>query len=373
VTSVAAPATGYLDDVAMIARVLALIDAGTTELGPRVGRVPIRNYVEPARLEREIALLRRLPVPFCPSAVIAEPGSFHARSAAGVPIVVVRDRAGALRAFRNSCRHRSTQLTAGSGCATSLVCPFHGWVYALDGSLSAIPHAAGFPGVDRADRGLVPVACIEHAGLVWVDQEGPGSFDGVRALPGLTEGQILVQQGEIPVAGNWKVLVEGFLEGYHIRATHKTTFLPFGYDNTTVVQHHGQHSRVAFPFRRVEALRDLPPEQWHVAGVLTVVDHVFPNAIVARLTAHTALVVIEPDGIGHTRLITYKVAEPDAAGGVPEAVTRDISFVELGLVEDRAMAEAVQRGLAGRTADVLFGQFESALTHFHDGLAAHLD
>jgi phenylpropionate dioxygenase-like ring-hydroxylating dioxygenase large terminal subunit len=253
------------------------------------------------------------------------------------------------------------------------VCPFHGWVYALDGSLSHIPHEYGFPGVDRAQRGLVPVACTERAGVIWVDQAGDGSFASVESLGGLREGLILVSRDDIGVAGNWKVLTEGFLEGYHIRATHRSTFLPFGYDNTTVIEHQGPHSRVTFPFRRVEALRDVPPEQWQIDGALTVVDHIFPNAIIARLTAHTALVVVEPDGIDRSILVTYKLAAPDATGGVSETVRRDIAFVETGLLEDRAMAEGVHRGLVARNEDVVFGRYESALTHLHAGLAAALD
>jgi phenylpropionate dioxygenase-like ring-hydroxylating dioxygenase large terminal subunit len=372
-TSVVGRATGYLDDVAVLARVLDHLDAGTMDLGPTVGRVPVAHYLDPVRLDRELGLMRRQPVPFCPSAVVAGPGSFHARQAAGVPIVVVRDRHGQVRAFRNSCRHRGTALASGSGSATAFVCPFHGWVYALDGSLSHIPHEYGFGGIARADRGLVPVACTERAGLIWIDQDGAGSFASVATIPGLTQGQILVSRTDIPVAANWKVLTEGFLEGYHIRATHSATFLPFGYDTTTVVEHQGPHSRVSFPFRRVAALRDLPRDQWRVDGTLTVVDHVFPNAIIARLAAHTALVVVEPAGIDRSSLVTYKVAGPDAGGEVPEAVHRDIAFVETGLLEDRAMAEAVQRGLATRVGDVVFGRFESALTHLHAGLAAALD
>jgi phenylpropionate dioxygenase-like ring-hydroxylating dioxygenase large terminal subunit len=373
VASVVTPKTGYLDDVALIARVLEHLAAGTTDVGPTTGRVPIAHYLDPARFDRELELMRRRPVPFCPSAAVSEPGSFHARDAAGVPIVVARDREGRIRAFRNSCRHRGTAFASGSGCVNSFVCPFHGWVYALDGSLAHIPHDYGFPQVDRAERGLVQVACTERAGVIWVDQSGDDSFASVESVPGLREGQILVSRTDVPVAGNWKVLTESFLEGYHIRATHRSTFLPFGYDNTTVLEHQGPHSRITFPFRRVEALRDLPPEQWDVEGALTVVDHIFPNAIIARLTAHTALVVVEPDGLDRSVLVTYKLAAPDATGGVPDSVHRDIAFVEVGLTEDRAMAEAVQRGLAGRNSDVVFGRYESALTHFHAGLAAALD
>lgn len=372
------PPSAYLDPVALVARVLAHADAGTTDLGPRTGRVPVAHYNDPGRLAAECELLRRVPVPFCPSAALPDPGSFVARQAAGVPLIAVRGRDGQARVFRNSCRHRGTALAEGTGCAHSFVCPFHGWVYGIDGSLSHVPDAYGFEGIDLAGRGLAPVPCLEQAGLVFVQQEpddpatGTTTFASVASQPGLTDGQVLVETERIEVEANWKVLTEGFLEGYHIRQTHRTSFYPLGYDNLTVVEHLGRHSRVTFPFRRVETLREIPPEDWQLGHALTSVDHLFPNAILARLTAHTACVVVEPLSQTRTALDIFKIAPPGPAGEIPVAVRRDIAFVEAGLLEDRAMAEGVQRGFAARTDDVVFARFESALTHLHEGLAAAL-
>jgi phenylpropionate dioxygenase-like ring-hydroxylating dioxygenase large terminal subunit len=375
VTDLSDPSAGptpYLDPVALVARILHHVDAGTTDLGPRVGRVPVAHYVDASRLSAELDLLRRLPVPFCPSAALREPGSFVAREAAGVPLVAVRGRDGLARVFRNACRHRGTAVAEGAGCAHSFVCPFHGWVYALDGSLSHAPDDYGFEGIDLTQRGLTPVPSLERAGLVFVQQEGAATFGSIHDVPGLADDQVVVGRERIPVAGNWKLLVEGFLEGYHIRQTHKTTFFPMGYDNLTVVEHHGRHNRVTFPFRRVESFRDTPPDQGQLGKALTIVDHVFPNAVLARLTAHNAFIVIEPVSRTQTILDITKVAVPAPDGTIPDAVHRDIAFVEIGLAEDRAMAEGVQRGFAARGEDVVFARFESALTHFHEGLAAEL-
>lgn len=370
-TAVAAPPSCYLDEVQVIERVLAHIDAGTTDEGPRTGRVPIEHYLDPDRYAAEVAMLRRLPIPFCPSRALPQPGSYHARDAAGVPIVAVRDNDGQVHAYRNSCRHRGTPVVEGSGCARALVCPFHGWVYALNGSLSHVPHIEGFPGLDPSARGLVPVACQERGGLIWVNQAAD-DFEAVSTVPGLTASQVLVEHITMTVAGNWKVLTEGFLEGYHIRATHPTTFLPFGYDNLTVLEQNGPHNRLTFPFRRIETLREQPRDTWNIDGLVTQLDHVFPNAVMARLSSHTALVVIEPLDVGRTALEVYKMATPATDGSVPENARRDMEFVENGLREDRAMAEGVQRGLSCRNDDVLFARYESALTHLHEELDAAL-
>ncbi len=69
---------------------------------------------------------------------------------AGVPIIVIRDTAGHLRAFANSCRHRGTQLLEGEGNCGRIACPFHSWTYALDGRLIGAPKMGHTRDFDKA-------------------------------------------------------------------------------------------------------------------------------------------------------------------------------------------------------------------------------
>src|SRR5215471_4194523 len=157
--------TKAMDDQAVAQRVLDHIANGTTDLGDEVWREPVANYRSPARLKAEIeVVLRRTPTVFCPSAALPEVGSYVAREAAGIPIVVVRGPDGQVRAFRNSCRHRGMQVATGSGCARAFVCRYHGWTYNLEGKLRHIPHEEGFPGFDKEAHPLVPVAAEERTG-----------------------------------------------------------------------------------------------------------------------------------------------------------------------------------------------------------------
>ncbi len=365
---------GFLTDGALIERILDHLDRGTTDLSDSIWCEPVANYRSADRLRREIeVVLQRQPVPFCPSVALPANGSYVARVAGGTPIVAMRGDDGVVRAFRNSCRHRGTALVDGHGCARSLVCPFHGWVYRLDGALRHVPDQYGFPGLDRASNGLVPVATAEGQGVVFVDQSAT-EIDAVT-LAGLPEvlgaDQELLGTNEDVIDVNWKVFLEGFLEGYHIKATHRQTFFPFGYDNVNVVEHCGRHSRVTFPFRRIEALRDVPPAERRLDGMLTTVQHIFPNVIVARLSHHTSMVVLEPISVDQTAIVSYLLANRRGeASGTQEAratqAARDTDFVRVGLKEDREMARAVQRGLASGANDALqFGRFEGAIVHFH--------
>jgi phenylpropionate dioxygenase-like ring-hydroxylating dioxygenase large terminal subunit len=369
---------GFLTDPEVAARVLQHVRDRTTDVGREVWREPVENYRSPVRFDREIeAVLRRWPVPFCPSAALSEPGSYVAREAAGTPLIVVRGQDGRVRAFRNACRHRGNQLAEGSGCARSFVCRYHGWTYRLDGALAHVPHAHGFPGLDESALGLVPVACEERLGLVFVTQE-PGAAGAASALEGLptlvTPEQRLLASSQNEVGVNWKVFLEGFIEGYHIRATHPKSFYPYGYDNLNVVEQCGANSRVTYPFRRIEALADVAPDARRVDGLLTYVYHLFPNALVTVLSHHTNLVVLEPLAVDRTRLVTYGLTNRGAGSGDAAAARRDAEFVNAtGAKEDLEIVLAIQRGLgSGANEFFTFGHFEAALAHFHQTLNAVL-
>ena len=118
--------------------------------------------------DAELAVLRRVPMAFCPSAALPEAGSYIARTTVGTPLLVVRGSDGIVRGFRNACRHRGMKLADGEGCARAFACPYHAWTYGLDGSLRHVPGEAGFPGLDKETHGLVPVTVHEKGGIVFV-------------------------------------------------------------------------------------------------------------------------------------------------------------------------------------------------------------
>ncbi|HXK26030.1 MAG TPA: SRPBCC family protein [Myxococcota bacterium] len=358
-------------------RILGHIEAGTTDVGEGVWREPVSHYRSEERLRAEQGVLRRLPSPFCPSVALPEVGSFLARDAAGTPLLAVRGADRRVRVFRNACRHRGTQVAEGTGCSAAFRCRYHGWTYALDGSLRQVPHEHGFPGLDRERHGLVSVAAQERHGLVWVTQEPQvsGAESALDVVPELLgKDQRLFAAREFTVPANWKVLMEGFLEGYHIRATHPQSFYPFGFDNLNLVETFGPHSRVTFPFQRIRKLAALPPEERRVAGALTFVYQLFPNAVVVVLSHHTILVALEPVSTRETRFLSWSLtnrpagSETDSDGKL--AAERDAAFVnQTGGAEDIAVACSIQKGIESGANDAfLFGRFEAALAHFHRGL-----
>src|SRR4051812_24110407 len=81
---------------------------------------------------------------------VRAPGSYFAASVGPIPVLLVRDDGGQLRAFLNACRHRGAPVATGSGSACALRCNYHGWVYRLDGSLARAAGVGEPEGFDPA-------------------------------------------------------------------------------------------------------------------------------------------------------------------------------------------------------------------------------
>ena len=370
----------FMSDSDVVDRVLSHVKNKTTDRGEDVWREPVENYRSEDRLARERAMFKKTPTAFCPSVALAKTGDFIARNAAGTPLIVVRGKDGKARAFINACRHRGTELVSGAGCAGAFVCPYHGWSYGLDGALLGVPHEDGFPDLNKLESGLTEVGVIEEHGIIYVVQDGAPEAVA-HMLEGLPEilkpDQIVFDQSEIIVEANWKLHLESFLEGYHIKMAHSKTFFPFGYDNLNVIEFCGPHGRVTFPFRRIEKLADVAPEDRQVSDKLTYLNHLYPNVVLAELSHHRSLGIIEPLDVTCTKITTFHMTKstdnPDTEA-VLEAAKRDLAFVNgTGQKEDIAMVEGIQRSLYSEAnKEFTFGHFEPAIVHFHQQMAQML-
>jgi len=369
-------------DAELLDHILNHIDNGTTDLGDEDWCEPVENYTSQSRFDAERRLMRRLPIPFCPVVALPEAGSYVARASAGVPLVVVRGLDGSIRAFRNACRHRGMQLADGSGCTKIFRCNYHGWAYRLDGRLEYVPHEHGFPDLDKDSNGLVPVHTVEvHSGLVFVTQDEPVGLGALESLPELlTENQVLFDSSESVEDINWKLTAEGTLEGYHIKPTHPESFYPYGYDNLNVIEMQGPNSRVCFPFRRIEKLRDAPRENLSLDRMVTLVHRIFPFASINRLSQHCGMSFAEPESPTRTRYFNYKLTlpKPNGSAATEEDLARakkDAAFLsDTGNQEDAKVVSDIQAAMSsGANTHYRFGRFESAIHHLHSNLARYLE
>jgi phenylpropionate dioxygenase-like ring-hydroxylating dioxygenase large terminal subunit len=370
--------TPLLSDTAVVQKIFDHIDNATTDKGDKTWKEPVEHYLSKKRISDELKILQRRTIVFCPSGAFAKPGDYVSRDVAGIPLIAVRGLDGTIRAFRNACRHRGVQLVNGHGCARALVCPYHGWAYSLDGSLRSIPHEHGFPDIDKATRGLVPVACVEINGLVYINQDPQADIkNDVLSVPKLMpDGHRLLSSDSLIIQANWKLYIESALEGYHIRQTHKATFFPVQYDNLTVVEAFGENSRVAFPYQAIEGLRNnTKGADISADGRLTYVYHLFPNVLISTFPGCMQVVVIEPIDESTTRQHTYLVTGIDENDTeLLDSVVEGQKFAAKGAIEDQQIVLSAQRGLLSGANEYLeFGLFESAIGRLHTHLAREIE
>ncbi len=153
--------------------------------------------------------------------------AWTARLVGGMPVLFVRGKGGELRAFLNVCRHRASPLCEdGETHAGSLIrCPYHSWLYQLDGSLARASGVGSPDGFDVADYSLKPVRLAVWRRIVFVcfDDSAPSLDLGplVRAIdayPLESMELALSESNERPF--NWKVLLENYSENYHTPFVH---------------------------------------------------------------------------------------------------------------------------------------------------------
>jgi choline monooxygenase len=163
---------------------------------------------------------------------VGAPGQYLTATVGFEPILVVRGHDGELRAFHNVCRHRGTTLLTETGtCGKSIICPYHGWNYALDGRLTGVPFRAGFPDEVPVDRlGLKPVRVDTWERLVFVNVSGdaPPLLEYLEEIPTRLQGIDMsrAQRGhelDDTLDVNWKILVENGMEDYHLPIAHRKT------------------------------------------------------------------------------------------------------------------------------------------------------
>lgn len=184
-------------------------------------------YLNAEIFTREQALIFRRNWVFAGhSCEIPKPGDYLTGDVGGAPLIVLRDRAGQVRALHNVCRHRGSAIcTAEHGNVQRLVCPYHSWSYDLDGSLYGAPHAGD--GFDKAGHGLKRAHAGEFAGLIFVNlAEQPTPFAALRdhLAPildpqGMAQGRIAVQRDYV-LDVNWKLVVENNRECMHCPTNH---------------------------------------------------------------------------------------------------------------------------------------------------------
>ena len=357
----------------------ALADAlarGEAAMGERIVRLPASSYVDAHRFVAEKErLFERFPLLLGPSALLPHPNQAVIHDDYGVPLIISRDGDGHVRVFANVCRHRGTRLldAAGPVPATRIVCPYHAWAYRADGRLASLPRAECFPGFDKEENGLREFASIESGGLIWFARDPKADFGDAEALaPDLDAfglaGLHLYRRRTHTVAANWKLVIDAFLESYHVQRLHAATIANFFADGITVADQIGIHQRAAVG--RADYLSEIDRDDWPaLRRAVTYTYQLFPNSVVIVSPDYINLLVVMPQSVGETRVEDFMLIPEEPQTNEAEAHWRKSwELLDGGTFgeEDFGAAALGQRGLASGMIDqIILGTLEDGVVHFH--------
>lgn len=218
--------------------------------------VPTWVYTSEKRLEEELhKVWYRSWQVVCRIEEVPKAGDYFEYTIGNQSFLIVRGEDDVLRAFRNACRHRGTQLKKGSGNAQDITCSFHAWCWSLKGELQNIPDRQLFPNATDTAYRLREVACESWAGFVFINPD-PARAVPLRSYLGRVADDVDVYHMEryratmhasIPLECNWKVAIEAFLEAYHVSFTHPQ-IVAYLDDVNTTHEVFGDHSRMIVPY-----------------------------------------------------------------------------------------------------------------------------
>ena len=360
-----------------------LLPEGGTRAERGITHVDAAAYTSPERHRAEQErIFSRAALVIAPSALLPERNMAVAHDGFGKPLLIARDATGEAHVFLNVCTHRGTRLVEGAEPvrAPRLVCPYHAWSYALDGRLTGLPRPDAFPGLDKSAFGLKRLPTREAGGLIWFSFDQTADFARADELGhdfdafGLS-GLHLFRRRTHDVPANWKLIMDAFLESYHVQRLHAATIGPFFKDGVSTGDKFGPHQRSAVG-REIDpqAVRAL---DWPtLRRAITYTYQMFPGTVLIVSPDYVNLMILMPQA--HDRVLVEDfmlIPEPPATDKALRHWEKSWNLLDGGVFasEDFRAAALGQQGLAsGALERVTLGTLETGIRIFHDEVEAHL-
>jgi phenylpropionate dioxygenase-like ring-hydroxylating dioxygenase large terminal subunit len=367
------------DQVEQTRKLLSYLDTRTTAMAGGVYRNNVTDYICRDQLERERETFFRRGALFVGlSGLLPKPGDYMAHDYAGVPMLLVRRRDGVAAAYLNVCRHRGARVAEGCGNARAFSCPYHSWTYGLDGRLMSRPDERSFSDVERATLGLRELPLVEKYGMIWV-RPTPGEPIDVDAMLAGAErdmaaygfaGWYHYETRTLVQRSNWKLVVDTFLETYHLSSLHPRTVSPILYTNLTTFDPFGLNLRLISPRRTIDQMRDQAEDDWNLIPYSAVIYILFPNTVFIVQGDHVETWHVFPSGDSPDESVMYislYTPEPTTTDSAKRHWDRNFDLLMATVEkEDFPLSAGVQRGFhSGAQDHIVFGRNEPGLQHYH--------
>ena len=373
----------------MLRRLVAHIETGTADLTEEPSYVPASSYTDMTRFAAERRVFLDTPLLAGLSVEIPEPGDRLLFDEAGPPIIVVRVPDGSVKAYLNICPHRGSRLVNDCRSTRSFQCPFHAWLFSLDGMLLRRPRADGFEGASEPLRKLIAVPVAEWAGLIFVSANPGGPDIDVRAF--LDELAPVVEAMELEKAAlvrsekldvvetNWKLAMDTFCESYHVPAVHGKSLGDQVVPYVTIDDLFGTHGRYIGPGKQLVELVGKPEAEWPKSHY-SAVHYIFPNttftytdSIDGETPVFTLFRLFPGREIGQTDVL-FSTFRPKGPGDADDDGFSKLHDELRWVVENEDFATAANtwRSLRHAPTDMklTFGRNEVVLQNYHRELAA---
>ena len=352
---------------------------------PKLPDIPAGRYVDPEFLSLEMEGMWKRSWLYCAhDDQLPEPGSWLLTRNSGSPILIVRDLAGSVRAFYNTCRHRGGPLVKeDSGQSRGFVCGYHGWSYTLEGELTSVRDKRDFVDFDFSCRSLISVRCEALGGWIFINEDpeaaplieslGPVGEELAQFQP---DNLMLVDSRGYDVACNVKVLLDAFLEVYHLKSIHQNTVDRFlDHRGTTITLWPGGHSRMTTPNRRPDWIdpgtKGMPaiPTVTEIPRDNNVSYNIYPNIVMPPSSSGLPMLVFWPRTATSMRIECHwfgpRIAKEDLS---PLWQTRIDNFERI-LFEDTQFAPQIQESVESPGfSGIPLNYQERRIYHWHEEL-----
>ena len=372
----------------MAARLLDHVENGTTDYAESTMRVAANTYTDPGVWQQEMdGIFKSLPILIGVSQELPNPGDFKTMDILGKPLLLTRQVDGGVKVLLNVCTHRGMTLESRPcGNQKTFSCPYHAWTYGGDGRLRGVADVVKFGEDCRGDRDLTEFPSHEEGGLIFAVLDPDSSCD-IRGFLGEMMDDVAEKHfedwhyvGQRVIHGaNWKVALDGYLEGYHFQAAHPETIAPRTYTNIMAFEAYGPHMLVGYPAKTIQKLADVPKDDlWqHENDGFDFIRLFFPNVsiFVAPEITQVAQLIPGPGPLENTTILHFfHHTKPEDEEGVQGLEQMADWLKQVVDEEDYQVGLQVQRGLqSGHLADVIFGRNESGNQFAHRCIQYYAD
>ncbi len=295
---------------------------------------------------------------------LPDPGDYLTHQIADVPILIVRQEDGALRAFINACAHRFAQVVAdGKGSAKKFTCPYHAWTYAPDGRLVRAPYMEMKPEFDQSQHRLRRISLEVWEGFVYASLAADAPVPLAARAQKLRDDVVgrfdmacykSVMRETMTWNANWKNLIENFTESYHVPIAHGKTFAQHnkpledyvcGEDNP----YYGYH-RAAQPADRGPGAAHPANERLEGEWRRMMVDFcIFPCHLVTLMPDYLWWISVQPKGTDQMLATWGAAVPPEILADIPEPeydtwLEEFRSYMDVANEEDKSLVEALHKG-----------------------------